>query len=262
MAPPRKSRITLPCHVCEAIFEVPIRSLTNQSYKEEGIVFCGRPCYQQYKIAKVSNSEEIFWSRVSKTPGQGPHGDCWEWQGTIGAMGYGEICWVAYRRAQGKMKGKISLAHRTSYELAVGPIPEGLSLLHSCDNPPCCNPAHLSPGTQGANVQDAWDKDRMHKGETCWNAIHTNDLIKEVKLYLLIGYSQIHISEKFKMREKMVNDIARGHKWKHIIVTEEDLASRPDLKDQFDMEYILDNRRMFNLQLRKDLGQKPHKRRF
>jgi hypothetical protein len=52
------------------------------------------------------------------------------------------------------------LAHRVSYEIFVGPIPDEMFVLHSCDRPPCCQPAHLEAGTQSKNVQDMWDRGR------------------------------------------------------------------------------------------------------
>lgn len=84
---------------------------------------------------------------------------CWEWAGfTHGRMGYGCI----------KIKGRKRAAHRIAYEALVGPIPEGLKLLHTCDNPLCCNPEHLRPGTQTENVADAIAKGRMPQLTTEW----------------------------------------------------------------------------------------------
>ena len=51
-------------------------------------------------------------------------------------------------------------AHRVSYEVNVGPIPEGQMVLHSCDNPPCINPEHLWTGTAKDNQQDAIKRNR------------------------------------------------------------------------------------------------------
>jgi hypothetical protein len=73
---------------------------------------------------------------------------CWIWRGAKTDKGYGHF------KSMGKTRG----AHRTAYELFVGPIPTGLYVLHRCDVPPCCNPAHLFVGTNRDNVQDAIGK--------------------------------------------------------------------------------------------------------
>lgn len=78
--------------------------------------------------------------------------ECWPWTGTRNDLGYGIL----------RVTGKNVRAHRFAYELASGrPIPVGLEVCHRCDNPPCCNPAHLFLGTQGDNVRDAASKGRL-----------------------------------------------------------------------------------------------------
>lgn len=103
--------------------------------------------------------EERFWSKVAT---KGPD-DCWEWGAGIGANGYGKFRLSDPRREAG--------AHRMAWALAKGAeVPEGLCVLHKCDNPPCCNPAHLFLGTKGDN-----NRDRAEKGRTrSWNKAKTH----------------------------------------------------------------------------------------
>lgn len=75
---------------------------------------------------------------------------CWEYQGFIGAGGYGQINW----------RGRNWAAHRLAFRLWKGEIPDGADILHSCDNRRCCNPDHLNPGTNHENVIDCAQKGR------------------------------------------------------------------------------------------------------
>lgn len=81
--------------------------------------------------------EQRFWAKVQKTDG------CWEWNAATDSHGYGQI----------RINGRNVLAHRFSWELSNGPIPEGMFLDHRCSNPPCVNPSHLRIVTQSQNMQ-------------------------------------------------------------------------------------------------------------
>ena len=87
-----------------------------------------------------------FWAKVYKSK------DCWEWIRQINSNGYGVLqC--------GPRKGrKMVRAHRISYKLHNGPIPEGLLILHKCDNKLCVNPDHLELGDYSKNLKDAWNR--------------------------------------------------------------------------------------------------------
>ena len=90
-------------------------------------------------------------------------GDCWVFTGTK-SHGYGLI-WVGRTGTHGTAEyyrqHGLKPAHRAAYELWVGPIPEGMVICHRCDNPPCCNPDHLFPGTYVENMQDCSRKGRL-----------------------------------------------------------------------------------------------------
>lgn len=105
--------------------------------------------------------------------------------------------------------GREQSTHRIAYQLVYGDIPEGLLVLHSCDNPPCFNPYHVSPGTQKENIQDSVSKGRMHFGESNGGVKLTPEavyLIRESTLSqsatgALFGISQTQVW-KIKQRKK------------------------------------------------------------
>jgi hypothetical protein len=95
--------------------------------------------------------ETRFWTRVDKTPGHGPQGDCWLWTG--GTDGRYGLFWH---------EGRNRRAHRYSWEIANGvPMPADKDGCHTCDNPPCVNPAHVFPGTPSENAKDGVQKGRI-----------------------------------------------------------------------------------------------------
>ena len=90
-----------------------------------------------------------FWSKVDKKGAD----ECWPWTAAKANKGYGTI------GIGGRGSGNIG-AHRLSYILNIGQIPDGKIVCHKCDNPPCCNPAHLFLGTHKDNTQDMMQKGR------------------------------------------------------------------------------------------------------
>lgn len=109
--------------------------------------FCSRYCCDEYKKAQWP---QRFQQKVNKNgPIMRPElGPCWVWEGTITSNGYG---W--FTRTLNGVDNSVS-AHVAAFELAYGPVPEGLIVRHKCDNKPCVNPAHLEPGTSVDNARD------------------------------------------------------------------------------------------------------------
>jgi len=103
---------------------------------------------------KLKSLEEKFWPKVNKDPNH-PKG-CWEWTGATTGAGKNHGVMGLGRRGAGSIR-----AHRFSYELHYGPIPEGLLVCHKCDNGICVNPEHLELGNHQKNIQDAIDRKRF-----------------------------------------------------------------------------------------------------
>jgi len=133
--------------------------------------------------------EERFWAKVDKGAAAG----CWVWRGAA-SHGYGRF----------KDDTGITGAHRFSYELHKGPIPEGMYVCHSCDNPPCVNPAHLFPGS-GADNQT----DRVRKGRHGWARI-TPDVAAVVRQAHGSGESLRSIASRFGITKSTASRICRG----------------------------------------------------
>jgi hypothetical protein len=99
--------------------------------------------WRQWRVEQAPK----FWAKVQI----GAPDECWNWQGGT-SEGYGQTCF----------SGLTERAHRVAYEFAVGPIPPGLFILHSCDNRRCCNPRHLEPGSHEQNMWQAHERGRFH----------------------------------------------------------------------------------------------------
>jgi hypothetical protein len=120
--------------------------------------YCSHECYSGTLRVPI---EQRFWTKVNKhgpIPAHMRHlGSCWLWTGSL-VQRYGQIATVI------NGKRRPACAHRVSWELTRGAIPDGLSVLHRCDNPPCVRPDHLFLGTSVDNLADARAKGRLIDG--------------------------------------------------------------------------------------------------
>ena len=145
---------------------------------------------------------ERFWSRVQK----GPNNHCWIW--IAGKQhGYGIL----------RVGGRCVRAHRYSFMLNSGePIPEGMNVLHKCDNPACVRPDHLFLGTQEDNNHDRSRKNRNAKGETRKNAKLTTEDVVRIRELAAAGIPRRTLMHMFGISGTTVNNIKRRVDWKHV----------------------------------------------
>lgn len=172
-----------------------------------------------HRMARPLN--ERFWAKVAI----GAEDECWPWSGAAAAHGYGHV-WGEKNKNVG--------AHRVSWELHNGPIPDGLDVLHRCDNPPCVNPAHLFLGTATDNGRDMVSKGRANtprgdvhgsrtkperrpRGEASWNARLNDDLVRFVRQrYAEGGISMRQLGARVGLHHGTIGQLVRRERWAHV----------------------------------------------
>ena len=148
-----------------------------------------------------------FWSKVAT----GRPMDCWPWLATYRSGGYGAF----------KVSGRLESAHRVAWTLVNGPIPNGLLVLHRCDNPPCANPRHLFLGTHLDNARDKIAKGRARylgqPGEANYATRLTNEDVVEIRTRYAAGStSQRKLAREFAVSRRSIEDIVHRRRWKHL----------------------------------------------
>ena len=142
-----------------------------------------------------------FWKRVEKTE------TCWNWIGKKDGGGYGVVGW----------NGRHERTHRVSWMLTRGAIPEGMMVLHHCDNRNCCNPGHLYLGTQAENMRDMADRNRrkgIGLGEANGRAKLTQAQADTIRLlYVSGGTSQQKIAKQFGISQNAVSKIVNNKRY-------------------------------------------------
>jgi hypothetical protein len=148
-----------------------------------------------------------FESRTDRT------GDCHLWLGAK-RYGYGRMHVDGHHAPE-------KLAHRMSWEFERGPIPEGMSVLHRCDNPSCVNVKHLFLGTQADNMTDMGAKGRGAKGEKLPQAKLTASDVARIRNHDVEfpGMSQREIAIVLGVVQQSVGRAMRGNSWKHVEFT-------------------------------------------
>ena len=158
--------------------------------------------------AMLKRSIDRFWSKVIVPTDKM---ECYEWNGYKDKDGYG-------RHRPGTGKNYVG-AHRFSWELSGGSIPEGMHVLHRCDNRGCVNPVHLFLGSNLDNVKDMTRKERQNRGSKHPNAVLNEKLAGEIKQLLAHGVPQKKLARMYGVSRDTIRGIYRGQSWKHITLT-------------------------------------------
>jgi len=128
---------------------------------------------------------------------------CWHWTAQTDRDGYGMV----------KMNGKPVRAHRWSYEYFHGDIPEGLCVLHACDNPPCTNPKHLFIGSHQDNMTDMMRKGRSTAGEASASSKLTEADVHKIRASKA---TQQALADEYGVDRSIISRIMTRKMWKHV----------------------------------------------
>ena len=157
------------------------------------------------KAKRAPSLEVRFWSKVDRQDAA----DCWPWLASVRRKdeGYGAFC----------IDGKHRPASQVAWMLANGPIPAGMVVCHRCDNPGCCNPAHLFIGTPQDN-----DADRVAKGRQAKGSRNASAKLQEFDVWLIrrmrarLNASPRMLANLYGITGAHVWDLCNGPVWKHV----------------------------------------------
>lgn len=170
--------------------------------------FCSRPCFWGWKKAKAAREfESRFRAKVDDSAGDDA---CHLWQGQIVDTGYGHISVGGHNSRR---------AHRVAWELVHGPIPKGVFVCHSCDNPACVNVKHLFLGTPKENTADMYKKKRNkpRRGETNGAAVLTAQQVREIRArYIPFKVTMNDLAREFGVKRAAIESIVYRKSWRHI----------------------------------------------
>lgn len=147
---------------------------------------------------------ERFWAKVDRSAGKQ---SCWPWIAGRLPSGYGQF----------NLRGRTELAHRVAWALTWFEVPDGLCVMHRCDNPPCVNPAHLRLGSSLDNNLDAKRKQRNARGERIRGSKLTPDDVLHIRIWSKAGHRQTDIAVAYGVSQQAISYIERGLTWKHIL---------------------------------------------
>lgn len=131
---------------------------------------------------------------------------CWMWTASKNQDGYGKFVF----------SGRLQKAHRVAWTLYVGEIPDGMCILHRCDNRYCVNPTHLFMGTKADNARDRDSKGRgaCLSGEKHWRSKLTDEQVKTIRERRNSGALTTDLAKDFGMSQQAISDIVLYRNWR------------------------------------------------
>lgn len=150
--------------------------------------------------------QDLFWAKVNKTE------TCWLWTAAVFTKGYG---FCGGRHSRCFVETHELRAHRVSWVIHYGPIPCGLSVLHSCDIPQCIRPTHLFLGTNIDNMRDKCMKGRQRYAGGCENGmskLQPKDILEIRSLYAQ-GVIQVELAARFNTGKMVINRIVHNRSY-------------------------------------------------
>lgn len=156
------------------------------------------------------------WERIDQ---RGPD-ECWPWTGTVDKEGYGVF----------KTGGRQFRAARWVLTQEFPDLGADEMTRHSCDNPPCCNPGHLSRGSAADNAADMVSRGRQVHGDAHWTRCHPERLsgernpaarltevnVRAIRCRYAAGEKQVRLAAEFAVTQSLISQIVRGLAWAHI----------------------------------------------
>ena len=174
----------------------------------KGVIYCSISCANSNTASyALENPKEFFLKHVLIPTDQ--ERDCWLWQGTKDAYGYGRLP---------TQKQKNARAHRVAFALFYGQIPKGMHILHSCDNPPCVSPHHLRTGNPSDNARDRVEHGRQSRGDAHPYSVLTEEKVKNI----LHAFHVSHIKQRtlaieYNVHPVTIHDVVHRKTWAHVL---------------------------------------------
>jgi hypothetical protein len=195
-------------------------------------LFCSRKCTDAGKAVRsrsLALASERFWDKVTI----GAATECWPWSAATDAKGYGRFTWGGRANARSLGAHRFALASADGLFAPDGALLTDAHALHSCDNPICCNPAHLRWGSNEDNIRDRVTRGRSPKGKTHHSYLRpetvprgesrshsrlTAEKAYAIRLrYARGGVTQQALADEYGLSRSSIEDVIHRRTWKHVV---------------------------------------------